>query len=176
MEELKSSMEAHLDQMADLVLKLSSELRSGFRPAIDNFIGFLHAIDWTSSRASFVRSWIIGILLAHLDPRSMCFPGGGVSSHPKKKKKKVACISLAGVYLAEKINRVMGDCWRSFASQNYFDPHGVFLSVVWSGPLLIIATIILMNSLFSLCYMIVRWKRAELRHRARLARGSNKQD
>ncbi|KAJ6762065.1 TRANSMEMBRANE PROTEIN 18 [Salix koriyanagi] len=83
---------------------------------------------------------------------------------------------LAGVYLAERINRVMGDCWRSFASQNYFDPHGVFLSVVWSGPLLIIATIILMNSLFSLCYMIVRWKRAELRHRARLARGSNKPD
>ncbi|KAJ6297334.1 hypothetical protein OIU78_022966 [Salix suchowensis] len=50
----------------------------------------------------------------------------------------------------------MGDCWRSFASQNYFDPHGVFLSVVWSGPLLIIATIILINSLFSLRYMIVR--------------------
>jgi hypothetical protein len=98
----------------------------------------------------------------------------------------------------------MGDYWRSFASQNYFDPHGLFLSVLWSGPLLIIATIILVgvcsypfnlllfsffllfiltllsylqiNSLFSLCYMIVRWKRAELRHRARLARESNKQD
>ncbi|KAH8480258.1 hypothetical protein H0E87_030495 [Populus deltoides] len=77
---------------------------------------------------------------------------------------------VAGVYLAERLNRVMGDYWRSFASQNYFDPHGLFLSVLWSGPLLIIATIILINSLFSLCYMIVRWKRAELRHRARLAR------
>jgi hypothetical protein len=32
------------------------------------------------------------------------------------------------------------------------------------------------NTLFSLCFMIVRWKRAELRHRARLARESNKQD
>jgi hypothetical protein len=47
MEELKSALEAHMDQMADLVQKLSSELRSGFRPAIDNFIGFFHAIDWT---------------------------------------------------------------------------------------------------------------------------------
>ncbi|KAF9661647.1 hypothetical protein SADUNF_Sadunf19G0090500 [Salix dunnii] len=80
MEEVKSAMEAHLDQMTDLVQKLSSELRSGLRPAIDNFIGFFHAIDWK------------------------------------------------------------------------------------------------INSLFSLCYMIVRWKRAELRHRARLARESNKQD
>lgn len=39
-------MEEHMDQMADLVQKLSSELRSGLRPAVDNFIGFFHAIDW----------------------------------------------------------------------------------------------------------------------------------
>jgi hypothetical protein len=52
---------------------------------------------------------------------------------------------VAGVYLAERLNRVMGDNWRSFASQNYFDPHGLFLSVLWSGPLLIIATIILVG-------------------------------
>ena len=57
----------------------------------------------------------------------------------------ICCHVVAGVYLAERINRVMGDCWRSFASQNYFDPHGLFLSVVWSGPLLIIATIILVG-------------------------------
>lgn len=39
-------MEEHMDQMADLVQKLSSELRSGLRPAVDNFVGFFHAIDW----------------------------------------------------------------------------------------------------------------------------------
>ena len=55
------------------------------------------------------------------------------------------CHVVAGVYLAERLNRVMGDYWRSFASQNYFDPHGLFLSVLWSGPLLIIATIILVG-------------------------------
>lgn len=46
MEELKSALEEHMDQMADLVQKFSSELRSGLRPAADNFIGFFHAIDW----------------------------------------------------------------------------------------------------------------------------------
>ena len=35
-----------MDQMSDLIQKLSSELRSGLRPALDNFIGFFHAIDW----------------------------------------------------------------------------------------------------------------------------------
>lgn len=47
MEDLKSAMGEHMDQMADLVEKLTAELRSGLRPAYDNFLGFFHAIDWT---------------------------------------------------------------------------------------------------------------------------------
>lgn len=46
MEELKSAMEEHVELVADLVQKISSELRTGLRPAYDNFIGFFHAIDW----------------------------------------------------------------------------------------------------------------------------------
>ncbi|XP_020524527.1 transmembrane protein 18 isoform X2 [Amborella trichopoda] len=83
-------------------------------------------------------------------------------------------MALVGVYLAEKINIILAKNWEMFAGQNYFDPYGLFLSVLWSGPLLFISIIILINTLVSLCQLIVRWKRAELRHRARLARG--KQD
>ncbi|XP_027922793.1 transmembrane protein 18-like [Vigna unguiculata] len=83
-------------------------------------------------------------------------------------------LTLVGVYLAERLNRIMGKNWKSFSGQNYFDPSGLFMSVLWSGPLLIISMIILINTLFSLCYLIVRWKRAELRNRARAAR--NKQE
>lgn len=54
MEELKSAMEDHMEQMADLVQKLSAELRSGLRPAYDNFIGFFHAIDWRVHSSSFI--------------------------------------------------------------------------------------------------------------------------
>lgn len=46
MEEIKSAMDEHFDQMADLVQKFSSELRAGLRPAYENFLGFFHAIDW----------------------------------------------------------------------------------------------------------------------------------
>uniref|UniRef100_A0A803NHU2 Uncharacterized protein n=1 Tax=Cannabis sativa TaxID=3483 RepID=A0A803NHU2_CANSA len=41
MDDLRSAMEDHMDQMADLVQKLSAELRTGLRPAYDNFIGTL---------------------------------------------------------------------------------------------------------------------------------------
>nr|XP_025646645.1 uncharacterized protein LOC112741764 isoform X3 [Arachis hypogaea]XP_029147875.1 uncharacterized protein LOC112741764 isoform X3 [Arachis hypogaea] len=50
---------------------------------------------------------------------------------------------VAGVYLAERLNTVMRMNWKSFSSQNYFDPNGLFMSVLWSGPLLVIAMIIL---------------------------------
>lgn len=39
-------MEQQMDLMADLVHKLSGELRTGLQPAYENFIGFFHAIDW----------------------------------------------------------------------------------------------------------------------------------
>lgn len=46
MEQIQSAMEAHMDQMADLVQKFSADFRSGLGPALDNLIGFFHAIDW----------------------------------------------------------------------------------------------------------------------------------
>ncbi|KAG6406047.1 hypothetical protein SASPL_133643 [Salvia splendens] len=53
MEELQSAVNAHFDQMADLVKKLSAEFRSGLKPAYENFMGFFHAIDWK------VLSWVL---------------------------------------------------------------------------------------------------------------------
>jgi transmembrane protein 18 len=52
---------------------------------------------------------------------------------------------VAGVYLAERLNSILGENWKSFSSQNYFDPSGVFMSVLWSGPLLAFAMIILVG-------------------------------
>ncbi|KAH1151601.1 hypothetical protein GLYMA_16G156600v4 [Glycine max] len=163
MEELKSAMEEHMDLMADLVQKLSSDLRAGFRPAYDNFIGFFHAIDWK-------EPWLMGLLGFHVVLLLVAI----ISRKKTNFQMFLFLLTLAGVYFAESLNRFLGKNWKSFSSQNYFDPRGLFMSVLWSGPLLVISMIILINTLFSLCYMIVRWKRAELRHRARAAR--NKQD
>ncbi|KAH0976403.1 hypothetical protein GBA52_026122 [Prunus armeniaca] len=53
MEQLRSAMEEHMEQMADLVQKLSAELRSGLKPALDNFLGFFHAINWKHRPSGF---------------------------------------------------------------------------------------------------------------------------
>ena len=62
--------------------------------------------------------------------------------------------AVAGDYLAERLDAVLSDNWKSFASQKYFDHHRVFLSVVWSGPLLVFSTIILVSALFSSSFLI----------------------
>ncbi|XAR62650.1 hypothetical protein NMG60_11017491 [Bertholletia excelsa] len=158
MEDLKSAVSDHMDQMADLVEKLTAELRSGIRPAYDNFMGFFHAIDWK-------EPWLLCLLLFH----AVLLLVAILSRKNINFQMCLFLLALAGVYLAETLNSFLRDNWKSFASQNYFDPHGLFLSVLWSGPLLVIAIIILVNTLFSLCHLIVKWKRAELRHRARLS-------
>jgi hypothetical protein len=58
MEEIRSAMEKQVDLVADLVEKLSGELRTGFQPAYDNFLGFFHAIDWK-------EPWIMGLMAFH---------------------------------------------------------------------------------------------------------------
>ncbi|XP_073287627.1 uncharacterized protein [Primulina huaijiensis] len=163
MEELQSALNAHMDQMADLVEKLTAELRSGLKPAYENFLGFFHAINWK-------EPWLICLISIHVFLLLVTFAS-------RKNVNFQMCLfllALGGVYLAERLNSFLAGNWRSFAGQNYFDPHGLFLSVLWSGPLLVIAVLILVNTLFSTCQLIVRWKRAELRHRARAA--SNKED
>ncbi|KAE8682320.1 putative Malectin/receptor protein kinase family protein [Hibiscus syriacus] len=163
MEDLRSAMEEHMELMADLVQKLSSELRSGIRPAYENFMGFFHAINWK-------EPWLMCLLGFHVFLLIVTI----LSRKNTNFLLSLFLLALLGVYFAESLNKFLGGNWKEFATQNYFDPSGLFLSVVWSGPLLIIAIIILINTLFSMCYLIVRWKRAELRHRAKLAR--NKQD
>ncbi|KAM0053349.1 putative transmembrane protein [Helianthus debilis subsp. tardiflorus] len=163
MDELKTAMNDHLDQMQEVIEKISSELRVGMQPAMDNFIGFFHAIDWK-------EPWLVGLLAFHFMALIIIF----TSRKNINFQMYLFLLSLAGVYLAERLNTVLSENWKSFAGQNYFDRHGVFLSVLWSGPLLVFATIILVNTLFSLCHLIVKWKRAELKHRARLS--ATKQD
>ncbi|QCD94324.1 hypothetical protein DEO72_LG5g2407 [Vigna unguiculata] len=68
MEELKSGMEEHMELMADLVQTFSSDIRFGFSPAYDNFMGFFHAIDWKVAFqcrfffTPFVLSWFSSLV------------------------------------------------------------------------------------------------------------------
>lgn len=39
---------------------------------------------------------------------------------------------------AEHLNEFLGMRWRAFATQNYFDPRGVFVSLMFSAPIVLV--------------------------------------
>ena len=49
------------------------------------------------------------------------------------------------VYMGERLNKLGNQYWESFATQNYFDPNGVFYTVLISGPLLLVNFIVLVS-------------------------------
>ena len=56
-----------------------------------------------------------------------------------------SCFAVSCVYMAERLNIWLSRRWTLFARQPYFDHNGIFMSTVWSGPLLLISCIILVS-------------------------------
>ena len=55
--------------------------------------------------------------------------------------------------------------WQRFSNQNYFNRQGTFLAVIFSGPLIINAIIILVNFVVELGGLLVAVKRGELKRK-----------
>lgn len=51
------------------------------------------------------------------------------------------------IYLGERLNNIGRRHWENFATQNYFDEHGVFFSALVSGPLLLLLFMLLVRAL-----------------------------
>ena len=63
---------------------------------------------------------------------------------------------MASIYMAERLNKVAAANWESFSTQNYFDRQGVFVSTLWSTPLLLIGTVMLFQSLYNASSLLIQ--------------------
>ena len=112
--------------------------------------GFYHAVDWREPFFTYLLGFHVTVaLLAVATRRSF---GAQVSL--------MLFIAIA-VLSAERVNSVLRQHFRSFTKQNYFDKHGVFMSVVFSVPLLIVLGFQLFSALFGASTLLVKVKRAE---------------
>ena len=82
------------------------------------------------------------------------------------------CMCLA--FGAERINTLARENWKKFSTQDYFDEKGLFISVVFSGPLLCILIVVLVNFLFIMTGVMIKVKRAELKKRSKGGGGGKK--
>lgn len=118
---------------------------------IDSAVGFAHAVDWT-------EPWIIGILAMHCVLLILAC----ATRQSFEAQSVLFMLTLALCASAEWLNALGAAHWKEFASQDYFDEHGVFASAVFSAPLLLVAFTIMIFSLKSTVGMMVIAKRQQL--------------
>lgn len=60
------------------------------------------------------------------------------------------------MYASERLNAAAHHRWRAFSTQDYFDARGVFVGIVWAGPLILILCAMLIGFLVRAARLLVR--------------------
>ena len=144
--------------MDDLRSAILDQLRSNgdiVTPTFyDAVMGFYHAVNWNQRWLQLLLASHVVVLILMLWTRKRFEIQVGIFSF----------ICVCGL-LAQPLNGYLKDRWTQFADQDYFDENGLFISVVFSGPLLVIGFIQVISLLVHSSTLMIEAKRAQLKHR-----------
>ena len=119
----------------------------------DQAMGFYYAVAWKD------EPWLIALLVMHGILLLLVVVFGRKSFLLQS---TLFILMTVAVFASESLNRIGGELWNEFSTQNYFDEHGVFMGVVFAGPLMLILTIQLLLTLATASQLVVTVKRHEL--------------
>ncbi|KAG8178129.1 hypothetical protein JTE90_025243 [Oedothorax gibbosus] len=121
-----------------------------------NIITFLKGIDWT-------EPWLIGLLVFHILIMTLTV----VTRHHGNFQGVFFFSLLLLVLCAKKLNELAASNWEYFAGQQYFDSNGMFISLVFSSPILLNCLIMVGHWLYWSGAMTIKIKQAQLKERLR---------
>jgi len=138
------------------VMSLVKESAKAPETMMQHWDAFSSAIDWK-------ENWIRGLLATHA-----CLFTLVLLTRTNVDAQTILFLLICGMILcSERINSYCSTNWQSFSSQNYFDEHGVFASVMYAGPLLFICFVQLINFLLMASSSLIKVKRIELKAKLR---------
>uniref|UniRef100_K3WM82 Uncharacterized protein n=1 Tax=Globisporangium ultimum (strain ATCC 200006 / CBS 805.95 / DAOM BR144) TaxID=431595 RepID=K3WM82_GLOUD len=148
--------------MEHVLPQIKRELQSKYSHMM---VQWYEAVNWT-------EPLVIGALCLH----ALLFLAVFLSRKRLVPQFALFAVIILMVLVTEPLNKWARANWRSFATQNYFDPRGVFIGIFYAGPLLAAGFFQLLLSMKSMINMIILVKRAEFqqRHKQQQQQNSSK--
>ncbi|XP_013111510.1 transmembrane protein 18 isoform X2 [Stomoxys calcitrans] len=119
----------------------------------------MFTIDWWDP-------WLIGLIMMHILTTTTTL----MTRNNTNFQIFLFLILLSAVYFSESINEYAAMNWRSFSKQQYFDSNGLFISTVFSIPILLNCMILIGAWLYNSTQMMAKLKVAQLKDKLRRER------
>ncbi|XP_058983800.1 transmembrane protein 18-like isoform X1 [Musca domestica] len=126
---------------------------------ITDYWTFLRSIDW-------MDPWLIGLIVLHVLTTTTTL----LTRNNTNFQIFLFLILLSAVYFSESINEYAAMNWHSFSKQQYFDSNGLFISTVFSIPILLNCMLLIGAWLYNSTQMMAKLKIAQLKDKARKER------
>ncbi|KAK0080162.1 hypothetical protein PV325_000367 [Microctonus aethiopoides] len=127
---------------------------------IDGIWPFLQSIDWRDPWLALLLTFHVAVTMTALMTRNHA-----------NFQILLFLVLLLLVYFSENINEVAASNWMVFSKQQYFDSKGLFISIVFSVPILMNCMIMVASWLYQSSQLMTSLKRAQLRQQARIRQG-----
>lgn len=121
---------------------------------ISDYWGYLKSIDWYDP-------WLIALVCGHILTTTTAI----LSRNHSLFQVILFLVMLLLVYFSETINELAAIHWRSFSRQQYFDSSGLFISTVFSIPILLNCMLMIGSWLYNSMQVMTRLKTAQLKER-----------
>lgn len=124
---------------------------------IEHFHAFRHAITWT-------EPFVIGILAFHVV--MFLFTVWASRKQRSLAPRVILMLVILGIVrMAETLNDLGAKQWRLFATQNYFDRRGIFVSIMLCAPLLLDSLLMMLLFLREASQLLIEVKTAQIRRK-----------
>ncbi|XP_017773255.1 PREDICTED: transmembrane protein 18 [Nicrophorus vespilloides] len=130
---------------------------------INGFLSFIWSIEWRDP-------WIIALFSFHLTITLMAL----LTRNYGNLQALLFFFLLLLVYFSEKINEIASNNWHIFSRQQYFDSNGLFISVVFSMPILLNCMLMVGQWLYQSTQLMKNLKLAQLKEIKRKEKGQQR--